>query len=268
MACESAACWQQEAARLQAEVMMLRAELAARSVGCNGGSDPLYPSLRPADAFGTTGLVTLRKPAAVHEEAWWWNASTSDEAARSAAGWHMSPEANTSRRLEEVKGSDWEGFGSLRRFSKRLGKRLGGRGGVHSTHGNCSFVKSPNTNLLELLAATPEQARLYSHGGRCAHRFSDVESALVACAAIPACGGVSRDNGLNCGPAGPRRFELRAGTAEPSSKNTVSFVCSQREKKRKQLRRKGAAMDQGVAFIMIGGCPDSSYSCNFVQAPG
>ena len=76
-----------------------------------------------------------------------------------------------------------------RRFSKRLGKRLGGRGGVHSTHGNCSFVKSPNTNLLELLAATPKQARLYSHGGRCAHRFSDVESALVACAAIPACGG-------------------------------------------------------------------------------
>ncbi|KAL1529165.1 hypothetical protein AB1Y20_000124 [Prymnesium parvum] len=125
--------------------------------------------------------------------------------------------------------------------------------------GNCTFEKLVGTNLLELLPS--------DGSGRCAHRHADAATALRACAALPACGGVSRDNGLSCATRHGRashKFELRAGTAE-LRRNALSFVCKERRRELRQLRRPGASAAQGVAFIMIGTCDDTSYNCNFVQ---
>ena len=62
---------------------------------------------------------------------------------------------------------------------------------------------------LELLGNSIEEE------DRCQLRFTTLYDARVACEAMPACGGVTRDNGMACtGSARPRQFELRSGAVD------------------------------------------------------
>eukprot|EP00966_Prymnesium_polylepis_P284930 6582680-Prymnesium_polylepis.1 len=238
-----AAC-EAEVATLRAEVATLRAALAAATA----------PASHAEESAPWTQSATL-----------WSN----DTAASTEGGSQVSTllvsqtfVATTSnfageeRRMQQT--DEMSYVGGLRRFGKRMSKRLASL--ATEQHGNCSFVKKPNTNLLELMAVTPKQAEGL-HGGRCEFRYPEIGMALAACAANPACGGVSRDNGLNCMPNTKRRqmgrqmdgpsranmlrFELRAGTPEPR-KQSLSFVCSERVRPQRQLKRADASVEQGV----------------------
>ena len=132
---------------------------------------------------------------------------------------------------------------------------------------NCTVRKRPQTNLLENLPSAKKFVNKKADP-RCDKRFATVEGALAACAQNPLCGGVSRDNGLRCG-SGARppllRFELRAGTPAPS-RATASWTCEERMRPAKRLTRDGVgSLEAGFVFIMLGGCSEPDYACNFVR---
>lgn len=171
--------------------------------------------------------------------------------------------APAARRLEEAA---HYGPSPLSRFGARLGRQL--TGGL-VTVGNCSFERQAATNLLELMPSAPGSAS-EPHGGRCMHRFTDIESALSACAATSRCGGVSRDNGLLCSVRRGHsarwlhKFELRAGTPQRKERS-ISFVCTQRDRPLLPLRRPHTSTERGVAFIVMGSCADGGYSCKLIE---
>mmetsp|Transcript_29041 Transcript_29041/g.60951 ORF Transcript_29041/g.60951 Transcript_29041/m.60951 type:complete len:409 (+) Transcript_29041:276-1502(+) len=131
--------------------------------------------------------------------------------------------------------------------------------------GNCTFHAKHKINLMQLIPPTPSyQAANPKHGGRCEWRYQELRLAIEKCAAVAACTGVTRDNGLQCS-GGLSSYELRTGSGQPA-KHAASFMCKERMRELRQLRRLNEPeFENGVVFILMGGCGTPSNDCGKVN---
>ena len=182
------------------------------------------------------------------------------------------PPALPARRLQQSRSRD---SGSEQKQRQRLGKQqrylrssgrqrseeLGSEGGAGMSQGECTFERRVGINLNWLLTADGKD--------RCAMRHATLRSATKACAGLPQCVGVVRDNGMPCaGMMTGRqmlRFELRGGYATPQGGH-VAWVCPAHYKEpegRVAPHAKGAKA--GFVFMLLGSCAAPEYACTHVH---
>ena len=146
--------------------------------------------------------------------------------------------------------------GSARQRSHELSSEA-----IGTPQGECTFERRQGVNLNWLLTADGKD--------RCAMRHATLRSATKACAGMPQCVGVVRDNGMHC--AGMMvgrqmlRFELRGGYATPQGGH-VAWVCPAHYKEPEghvAPHAKGAKA--GFVFMLLGSCTQPEYACTHVH---
>ena len=140
----------------------------------------------------------------------------------------------------------------------------------------CERTKQPRTNLLQLLPSDAS-ADVSLHDGRCSRRYAELDEAWSACLAEPHCGGVVRDNGLECPQRQfPRRrrlklhYELRGGGVAVGS--TAAWLCQRRLSAlptgmvaSPTAHVAAATSREGYVLIALGSCAMPGYDCVFIR---